>query len=144
MAYRVTVDHDRPLAELIAEGGFTYANPQITEALFPSTRSGRETVTVDLVAFESHLDLVEVMGRLAADRLRPADLRELLALAGAQPDLQRANPIIALGSVFKDDRGMHDAPYLYHSDQERHLRLDAIDDRWSDDWRFAVVGTDAE
>ena len=36
MAYRVTVDHDRPLAELIAAGGFAYANPQITETLFPS------------------------------------------------------------------------------------------------------------
>jgi hypothetical protein len=139
MAYRVTVDHDRPLTELIAEGAFAYANPQITESRFPATRSGRETITVDLVGFDGHLGLDEVQARLEADGWRPADLRELLALAADRPDLQREHPIIALGSVIRDDRGLHDAPYLYRSDDDRHLRLDAVDDRWSDEWRFAVV-----
>ena len=68
----------------------------------------------------------------------PARLAHLLVFGKLNPDAQRSNPIIALGSVGKV-RGNRYVPYLYEDSSGRNLYLRWWGGAWSSYCRFLAV-----
>jgi len=136
--YRVSVVCDLPAA--ISAGKFDWVNKDITLQNFPEAgcKPGQTEVTL--------VDLGEVTTEQAPAELdkrgfKPAALPELLALAVAQPELQRQFYIVALGSVWRGPDGGLDAPFLRERGGGRSLGLDwgDPDGRWGSGGRFLAL-----
>ncbi len=137
--YVVTVNYDRSVEDGIKAGKYDWANNDITLSHFPSEETGTKEVSVELIHFGQDKTTDEVLSELDKKELRPATLKELLALGEKYPGLQREFPIIALGSVWQDPYGNRYCAYLCRYDAERDLDLDWIDGRWDGYCRFAAV-----
>lgn len=134
----IPVNRDRTIAEGVAVGKYDWVNDDIADKNFPRSGSGNELTEIILVHFDKSMSTDGVLKEFEKRSLRPADLQELLAIGEHCPDKQRAFPIIALASVWRPD-GSRRVPCLGGSDSARGLRLDWIDDDWSDFFRFAAV-----
>ena len=147
------VDFRQNLAQMITRGKFDGVNSDITAAHFTIAEGqGKQTVKVELLHFNQYFsngDLVIAKLKETNDWLasqgadycyRFARTEELLALAVAQPDLQRRFPIGALNSNsiwhHAGDRGF---ACLSRYDAGRYLYLFRLGDGFYDGWRFAVV-----
>ncbi|KKT48899.1 MAG: hypothetical protein UW41_C0016G0036 [Candidatus Collierbacteria bacterium GW2011_GWC2_44_18] len=92
--YTVTVDYSASVEQMIKAGKFDWFNDDVTSRHFPSNEKGVAEVLVYLVNFNRDISSEDAVKELDRQGLRPATLRELLALGVAQPDLQRNNPIV--------------------------------------------------
>lgn len=138
-SYTVMVSYDQTVEQMVKAGKYDGYNADV--ASFPSNEKGVAEVLVYLVNFYPGISskyAIKIMGELDPP-LRPATLKELLALGVAQPDLQRNNPIIALGSTWLDSNGHVRVPVLYGNVSYRGLRLDWWDSVWFSSRRFAAV-----
>lgn len=133
--YMVTVDYARSLEAMIKAGNYGYVNEDITPKNFPITGKGKVDLEVVLVSFnikESALKELDELG------LRAATLPELLAFGEMHSEVQRAFPIIALGSIANVGGNRH-VPSLDGWGGERELRLSWFGSRWFGHCRFAAV-----
>ena len=137
--YTVTVDYSASVEQMIKAGKFDWFNDDVTSRHFPSNEKGVAEVLVYLVNFNRDISSEDAVKELDRQGLRPATLRELLALGVAQPDLQRNNPIVALGSTWRGSDGLVLVPYLYGSESYRSLGLRWWYGVWRSRWPFAAV-----
>ena len=145
--YRVVVDYERSLAQMITAGKYDYANSDITAQNFPiqgsgpSTGSGqaKQEVVVELVHYGRDMETDAVLKDLESKGMRPATLPELLSFGSTNPEKQREFPIIALGSVWRHRIGNRRVAYLDRWVAKRKLNLSWIDVGWHDGCRFAAV-----
>ena len=141
-SYLVRVDPNRTLAEMIAAGGYVYANKYITAANFPHPPKRRGDVRVELVHFNRRITTASVESGIAGCGLRPADIWVALALAERSPDLQQKFPLVALGSSWKKSSGRLLFPCLSGSSGCHDLNLSSRvgpSDEWHKDCRFLAV-----
>lgn len=98
--FRVVVDYELSLQQMIDAGEYDAVYEFNPEA-FAVTGSGRKTVDVILVEFDSPMTLHEVHAELKRQRLRPARIEHLLALGAQEGNLQRdfLHPILCTGSA---------------------------------------------
>jgi len=137
-----------PLAEQIRHGNYNYANPDITDANFSLTipAGKREVVLYDPRGYVSSETMI---ARMKADGCRPATFDDALAMGIQYPDRQRQNPIVFLGTAWRDPGGDRRVPVLGVWDGSRALSLYCFGERglgliwfdagWSGLCRFAVV-----
>ncbi len=137
--YRLIVNYDQPITDAIAAGKYDWVNNDITQKNFPTNRSGKAEVEIELVHFNRVVSTKEALAELDKRGLRPAELHELLAFGANHPELQREFPIIGLASVWQDSYGSRFCPYLFWSGSERYLRLFWLGSGWSVYCRFAAV-----
>lgn len=137
--YTVTVNYDQTVEQLIKTGKYDWFNYDLTSLHFPSNEKGVAEVLVYLVNFNRGISSEDAGKELDRQGLRPATLKELLALGVAQPDLQRNNPIVALGFEWRDSVGFVYVPYLGGYGSYRRLDLDWWGGDWVSDWLFAAV-----
>ncbi len=143
--YVVTVNYDRSVEDGVKAGKYYWTDKRITSDRFPSNEVGNKEVSIELVHFGKNMKTDEVLSELDRAGLRPATLKELLALGEKVPDLQRESPISALGSVCQDPRGGRGCVRLgctrfgWDNDSKRYSELDWLDSRWGDGYRFAAV-----
>ena len=137
--YDVQVDYDLTVAKAVKAGKYDWSNSDITAEHFPTKRSGKATVTLELVHFDKTMSSDNVLAELDAQGLRPAELRELLALGAAYPELQREFPIIELESVWQNPDGDRNVAYLFRNGSKRSLDLHWFDIGWDENCRFAAV-----
>ncbi len=64
---------------------------------------------------------------------------ELCAFGATYPEVQRAFPVVCLGSSWVDSDGYRDVPYLGYCNAGRDLDLDWFVGGWDRDCRFAAV-----
>jgi hypothetical protein len=136
--FPLTIDYTKSLAELVAAGGYDYANPNITEENFP-VGSGEAEVASVLVHLDRLATSEEVLDELERKGIRAATMVELLAFGAKHPDKQRQFPIIALGSVRTDPNGDRRVGYLWERPGSRSLDLLWFVSRWSVRFRFLAV-----
>jgi hypothetical protein len=96
--YTVQVDYAQAISDSLRAADFTWVNPQVNAANFPESMSGSATLTAQLVPFDAGMSVDNFTKAQAAAGFRPATLDELLAFGKANPQLQKDEPIIALGS----------------------------------------------
>lgn len=140
-SYTVPINYDQTVEILVKASKQDAACSDITSSHFPSFEKGDTQVEIFLVNFEHDIgneDVIKEMSNMNP-LLRPATLKELLALAIGQPDLQRKNQIVALGSTWSYSNNCIFVPYLTGGDSYRNLHLDCWGGDWSSDWRFAAV-----
>lgn len=113
--HQVQLDNTLPFERRIAAGKYDFVNPDIMGGIFPITPLlGPDvvTMTLKLVMFEKKMSAGEVRSRLRSLGLQPASIEHLLALGAQYPDLQRAQDIVALGSVGVSEGEAGASPFL--------------------------------
>lgn len=138
-AYKVSVNYDQTVEQFIKAGKYDWFNDDVTSLHFPSNEKDVAGVLVYLVNFNRDISSEDAVRELDRQGLRPATLKELLALGVAQPDLQRNNPIVALGSTWCSSAGNLVVPFLGSSEGGRFLSLIRLGGGWSSSWQFAAV-----
>jgi hypothetical protein len=96
--YPLQVDYSRSVEDSLKAGRYDWVSRRITSVNFPSSETGRGTISVVLIPFSLQASLEYVLGRQAEAGLRPASLKELLAFGEAYPEVQKRLPVMALGS----------------------------------------------
>ena len=109
--YSLVVDYEKSIEDLIKEGRYAEADPDITSRNFPPKKKGVINVKVELIDFGGYILDVKALHKMEEMGYRPADIYELLTLGKKHPKLQLQFKIVALGSVL----GGKYVPYLYKS-----------------------------
>ena len=136
------VDHAKGFKNLIAECGNGLVDGDITEKRFPITDEDGGEWEYDLWDPQGSVSSSDAVQRMKGDDKdnpwMPARFGHLLVFGTQNPDAQRKNPIVALGSVSKVD-GDRNVPDLFGDDRERRLRLSWWDGDWGSHCRFLRV-----
>lgn len=116
--FRLVLEPDRPLPELVAAGGYDAVAPRFWEARF---RIAPETGPVQdwIVRVGRRLPQDELMAVLRQARFEPDRIVALLDFGCRYPDVQRLAPVVALGEA-AEDGGI---PFLSGSPAGRSLSL---------------------
>lgn len=136
MTYPIKVNPKDTIESLVNKGKYDWKNGNITSDLFADKpTAGR--VNLELLNY-GLIDSEDALARMKREGYRPATIFELLAFGIKYPDIQRENPIIALGSVVRLDGNRHVA-CLVGLSSGRGLSLDWFDSCWSGQGRFLAV-----
>lgn len=132
------VVYDLSVEDLVLLGKYDLADNQITSAHFPSTEKGKKAIEFILVGFDRPEETDDIVRKLDREHMRPATLKELLALGIGHPRLQKEMNVAALGSSWHsgDDEMV---PCLMSTEDRRILRLVTSRYDWKPFWRFAAV-----
>lgn len=140
--YKIVVDYDRPLEELISDGKFQFINSNILSRNFPVRGKGKKPREMTLVAVDRARHSEAVIKEMEKNGYRPADIAELLAFGNVQPNLQEKSPIVSLGSAFESAKGTLSVPYLGRAGSKgrwRTLLLTSFNSTWPKTSLFAAV-----
>ena len=144
---RLLVDlWDAPLADLMADGHYEWANGLITQDAF-AVEPGEGSQSVELIGCVGRTQTDHVLKWLCANGLRPATLKELLAFGAQYPAQQRRYRVLALGSraVFYDIEHvpmLTATPAEYDHHEGRLLNLGYYINEWPGYHRFLAVRID--
>ncbi len=124
--YRVTVDYNMSLAEMIEAGNYDWRNNDINNINFSTPpeylRLGKVDVNIELVCCGRYMTKNKVLVDLDSHGKRPGILPELLALGARFPFLQLEYPVVQIGSVWPDRGGLR-GTYLRRGKKERGLSV---------------------
>lgn len=134
----LTVNYDISLADALVLGKYDSVNGNITQANFPPSGKGTQTIEAALFHFDKTMTSKRVIAEMNKAGYRPATIEELLALGQVNPDLQRKYPIVALGSSCVVDGGRN-VSYLSWGSNERKCNLSRFDFDLNDRCRFLAV-----
>ena len=138
--FKVIVDYDKSLKDMISAGKYDQIGSDVTEKHFPISGNGKAEVNLELVRLNKRISSKDAIVELKKLGTRPATLPELLAFGVAYPEEQRKLPIVALGSVWQDWDGDRCVPCLYcWVDGERSLDLYCFGGVWDEPDRFLAV-----
>ncbi|HNX10750.1 MAG TPA: hypothetical protein PKI61_01265 [bacterium] len=123
----LTVDYDKPLKQLIKEGGYHWFDPDINSKHFPDYTNGHQgkaEVLAKIFTFDSETLGEQALVQMHEAGYTPANLAELLTLGYVHPNLQRMFKIMSPGSIWRFI-GMPNTPFLgammYPEGQKRYL-----------------------
>ncbi len=140
--YIVSINYDQTVEQLIEAGKFDKVDDRVTSRHFPSNEKGVAEMLVYLMNFGfTHINSEDIVKEMDRQGLRPATLKELLALRVAQPKLQQpyGYKIVALGSICPNS-GQPRTPTLYSGESYHHLYLECwANHDWNFSWHFAAV-----
>ena len=137
--YKIVVDYDRSLAQMIQDGNYDSVHDSIIAEHFPVSGEGRHTISVVLLHFSRAMTFDKVLVEMNKQGYRPATIEKLLALGKAHPDLQRKFQIVALDSFWENLYGSYRAPCLHGCVDSRRLCLGWFGDVWDTNDRFLAV-----
>lgn len=121
-----------------AAGPWSYWNPNITEANFPTLAELPEMVELRLHHFNRGISDADVTRELdALGFVREDRLPVILAFLEANPDIQREFPIIT-GATWVNSDGDSGVVYARGDAQNRNLDLGWADNGWRAGCRFLV------
>jgi len=138
-SYSVFVKYDQTVEQMIDANKYDWFNDDINSGRFLSGERGQVQVFIYLVNFGREISSEDAIGELDHQGLRPATLKELLALSASYLDLQRGVPIVALGSIWRPSDGRVEVPFLEGDRSDRYLDLHRWGDDWDPHWQFAAV-----
>lgn len=125
------------LTKWIKRGHYDYVNANYTPENFRLTLSGRRKIA--LIDPRGCVSSREMIRRMKHEGLVPATLDAALAFCVAYPERQRHNPLVFLGTVWRDPSGNRRVPVLFGCDNKRKLHLGWFDQEWFFFFRFATL-----
>ena len=144
--YHLSVDYERSVEGAAKKLSRLYLmNKDITSSNFPTRRKGTADVTMELIQFNRSLSGDKVLDELEELGYRPAELHELFAFGDHYLEAQLRCTIVALGSVWPDQRGYRKVPCLSRDSEFHEPELDLLgfDGRFGNGWlevdQFAAV-----
>lgn len=132
------VNYDRPIEDSVKLGRYNWADDEITSDHFPSNEKGKKAIEIFLIGLNRPVETGRIVYELNDRDMRPATIKELLALGSSHPRLQMEINVAALGSSLRlgnDDM----IPCLMGGGDSRDLRLIVSKGDWMPFWRFAAV-----
>ena len=123
------------IISLVKLGKYDWVNDDAYKFSYEKT----DAKEIELVSFDKAISSEDAIKEMDKNGLRPATATELLILGAEHPELQRNNPIVALGSVRQFRGGGRVVASLRRGGSERDLRLRWFDCGWSECYRFAAV-----
>ncbi|MBW2579011.1 MAG: hypothetical protein JRE38_13255 [Deltaproteobacteria bacterium] len=135
----VIVDYGQTLEQMVGAGKYDWANSDITQEHFSVSGNGKAERPLELVHFNREMTTDQALEELDKQDFRPATIEELLAFGATYLEIQREFPIVELGSVWRDQRGMRRAAYLHREGPRRSLHLYWIESNWYGSYRFLAV-----
>ncbi|MEI6396725.1 MAG: hypothetical protein WCO48_01470 [Candidatus Taylorbacteria bacterium] len=136
------VDPTKGFKTLLAECANNWFDDDITEKRFPITAEDGGEWEYNLWDPKGSVSSPDAIERMKGDDANnpwmPARLAHLLVFGKLNPDAQRSNPIIALGSVGRVYVFRH-VPYLFGGSSARGLNLSWWDNDWNSNYRFLAV-----
>ncbi len=102
--YEVVVNYDAALEKLIGDGHYDAKGSYNTRGstdksnIFPTERTGQESIIIKLVRFRRFASISDALEQLDYRGLRPIEFKELLILGSKYPLIQLKKDIVALGS----------------------------------------------
>jgi hypothetical protein len=140
--FRLTVDYDQTLEQMIAAGRYDWKNSDITAKRFPIEGKGIVEFEGRYFHFNRDISSENAIKEIeAADPKNPwsaAKIEHVLSHGKTFPEEQRNFPIIGLGSVAEVD-GHRYVPGLYSGGSERRLDLGWFGVDWFPVFRFLAV-----
>lgn len=142
----VLVDFDLPHLKQMDEASFDWEErvddnlirKVPTEHCFPMPR-GQIQLRVVLVEPEGSRGTEDILAKMDYLSVRPTLSPEVLALVSKEPNLQRADPIVSLGSVWVGSGGRRYVLYLYEYLGRRRAALKSYETLWYPYCRFSAV-----
>jgi hypothetical protein len=136
----LSMDYGMTLEDMIKAGNYDWKNDDLNTKNFPVKGEGIQWFEFDLVDPKQDISSEDALKLLEKDSdpanpWMPAQTEHLLALGAAFPDLQRKNPLVALGSV-AEVSGDRRVPYLDGYGSGRDLRLRWFERGWGSSCRF--------
>lgn len=142
IARTLIIDSSKGFTTMIAECGNNWVNDDITEKRFPITSEDDGEWEYDLWDPKDSVSSLNAVERMKGDDKEnpwlPARTAHLLAFGKINPDAQRKNPIVALGSVARVG-GSRGVLCLGKDCSGRNLHLFWWDGGWGDRCRFLRV-----
>lgn len=137
------IDYNKSLEQMISAGNYNWKHDDLNAKNFLITIEGIQWFEFDLVDPKSDIFRKDALKLIEKDSnpanpWMPAQTEHLLALGAAFPDLQRKNPIVALGSL-AEVSGSRRVPCLDSRGSSRRLVLNYFDDGWAVGFRFLRV-----
>jgi hypothetical protein len=139
IVYVISMDYAMSIEELVRLGKYDWINENITAKHFPTKRTGKAGIKIELVRFDRTISSEEALKEIDEMGYRAAEACELLTFGRYYPDVQREFPIVALGSFWQDDRGDRGVVCLYGGSGKRGDGIEWFGRDWNGDWRFAAV-----
>jgi hypothetical protein len=139
--YRIMVDYKRNVEEAVKKGKYDLVHVAITSKHFPSENKEPKEIAIELIHFSPWATTRDILVGLEIMGFRPATLHEIIALGEKYPDLFNEEiPIVALGSIWQNPKGLRFAPgiRLYKSKKCLDLYLCHLETTWGR-FRFAAV-----
>ncbi len=125
------------IAQMITLGNYDWPNESIAKKFqFNSVAIG--TWEFKFISAGKAISSEEAKKLCEVDGFQSTSVEHLLALGATLPNLQKQNPIIALGSVCELD-GARSVPALWFDGDRRKLDLGWWSDGWRDGCRFLAV-----
>lgn len=137
--YHLSVDYGRSVKEGVKAGRYNSADSDINSNNFQTNRNGIANIEVKLVHFNQRINITEVLREFERMGYRPADLHELLAFGEKYQEAQRDFPILALGSIWRDNINYFHVPCIYGDGWGRFLGTCWVGCNWDEPNRFAAV-----
>lgn len=138
-----TVGGSEPLWKMIHAGNYRYVDPDLTPERFLAPAGGEpRTVFFTPLGLGDLPDGNAAIAEVAARGLRCATLSEILAVCAAHPDVPAVGSLVALGSVWRDDRlgPRHYVPLVAAFCGTRRLELHPLGFAWQAHYRALVTG----
>jgi hypothetical protein len=136
----VTVGGGRTTEELVAAGGYGYAQAAITSENFPADRAApARSRAIVLLDFDRTVTVEDVVAAAARLGLQPPTYEDALAFGIDHPAVQAEAPIVFLHDPWVGAFGRRDVLVLWHNAGRRELGLEGFDDAWAPPSRFAFV-----
>ena len=140
----VTINYRISVKTLVKAGRYDWGNGNISSKYFPPERQlATATLNALVISINRYTKSPGVLAELREADFRAGTLKELLTFAAAHPDEQRADPIVALGSIRPDLSGGL-VPCLYGSGLGRGIDLRSFSDWWNGDCRFLAFAIDPQ
>jgi hypothetical protein len=133
------VDYSKSVEEMLEASQYDWVYRPISGENFPALGGGEIRVSARLFYFEGKKSR-EIISEIEKAGYRPANIFELLALGKEYPELQKSFRIVALGTVWENERGFSRVPILFFRGEEiRSLSLSWFTYDWSQEHRFLGI-----
>ena len=137
-----TVDYTRTVAEMVQAGKYDRSSNIITSEHYPIPKNKvgkKENIFAKMFCYNRFMSSKDAIREMKKEGFRPATAHEAMAFSEKNPDLQRQYPIIALGSIWRDNYS-HNILFLDGNICERKLIFgDWGGGKWAGYCRFLGV-----
>jgi hypothetical protein len=138
----LAVDYTKTLIEMIEAGKYDIKHESIVSKNFPvpeNLLNRKITTSSRLFCFHENFNSEEAEAAIKKYDYSPANLFELLTFGYLYPNLQRAFPIIALETVWRNPSSSLYVPGLATKQSHRSLDLFTLKGIWPSNCRFLSV-----
>lgn len=138
------IDHALPFWQHVERGRYRYVDADLTPERFSGPGSGMRTTFFTLEEFGELPDGNAAVAAIASRGFRPATAIETLAVCAAHLGLPEDGTLVALGTVWTDDRlgTRRYAASIMHFGGGRRIELHRLDHPWRAGTKALVTSAD--